>query len=185
MALITKGIKFTTTESKNSGVNGLHPIMNVLFDGTEEFEALGNIDENGVFTFPGVQEIGALNMAAGVSNGFDQIEVTTLADHKHVYVDGLKADDSTGSNQITMKFLYHPVLFKAFKNLLEEETRFGEGLSGMNYKDINSIYEIAIPEGGAFELEASIASLAMDSISTNSAVTFTVTFNVAGIDLTV
>lgn len=119
--------------------------------------------------FPHLQEIGEIAFN-GAGGSYDQIEVTTLADAKHVYTDGLIADDASGSNEISFKFLYDPDLFKVFKNVMDEE---GEGES-----DTHNTWVIKIPEGGTFTITGDIASLKMDTVSTNNALTFTMSIAV-------
>lgn len=117
----------------------------------------------GTEVFPNLQEIGEISMS-GAGGSYDQIEITTLADAKHVYTDGLIADADSGSNEITFKFLYEPVLFKALKDAMALES---SNTSGEHNKWI-----IEIPEGGTFTITGDIANLKMDSVSTNSALTF-------------
>lgn len=118
--------------------------------------------------FPNLQEIGEISFA-GAGGSYDQIEVTTLADTRHVYTDGLIADSSS-SNEITFKFLYDPELFKLFKDMMgaEEADTSGE----------HSEWVVSIPEGGTFTITGDLASLKLDSVSTNSVLTFTLTISV-------
>lgn len=115
--------------------------------------------------FPNLQEIGEISFA-GAGGSYDQIEVTTLADTRHVYTNGLIADNDTNSNEITFKFLYDPELFKLFKDMMNAEETGNDG-------ETHSEWIVAIPEGGTFTIAGDIASLKMDSISTNSALAFT------------
>lgn len=161
MAYISKGLQLIYAADINTGAAAA--LGGDYFDTHPE---LKNV-------FPGLQEIGSINIA-GAGGSYDQIEVTTLADNKHMYVDGLIADNST-SNEISCKFLYDPELFKAFKDSMKQEA------SG-NY--LNSAdYVIAIPEGGYFTVNASLASVALDTVSTNSALTFSVTLAVREIEM--
>lgn len=114
-------------------------------------------------TLPNLQEIGEIGLT-GAGGAYDQIEVTTLADAKHVYTDGLIADSDSGSSEITFKFLYEPTLFKALKETMDAE---GKDTTGTHNQWI-----VAIPEGGTFTITGDISSLKMDSVSTNSALTF-------------
>lgn len=161
MAYISKGLQLIYAAAINTGVAAA--LGGDYFDVHTELNHI----------FPGLQEIGSINIA-GAGGSYDQIEVTTLADNKHMYVDGLIADSST-SNEITCKFLYDPELFKAFKDSMVHE---GSG----NY--VNSAdYVVVIPEGGYFTVNASLASVALDTVSTNSALTFSVTFAVREIEM--
>ena len=169
MAFISKGAElvFNTKVNTSSTTSAGEVIM--------IGDAIQNTLEENDWAFPGLQEIGAINIA-GAGGSYDQIEVTTLADNKHKYVDGLIADASSNSNQIACKFLYDPELFKAFNDILDVE------MSG-KYKE-HSAYAITIPEnGGYFAIEADIASVQMESITTNNALTFTVTFAVHDIEM--
>lgn len=114
-------------------------------------------------TFPNLQEIGEISFN-GAGGSYDQIEVTTLADSKHVYTDGLIADDENSGNEITFKFLYDPDLFKLFKDVMDAE--------GESEDDTHNTWVVKIPEGGTFTITGDIASLKMDTVSTNSALTF-------------
>lgn len=118
--------------------------------------------------FPNLQEIGEISLSGSAAGGYDQIEVTTLADTRHVYTNGLIADSDSSSNEITFKFLYDPELFKLFKDMMSAEE-----LADKDAK--KSEWIVSIPEGGTFTIAGDIASLAMDSISTNSALAFTLT----------
>ena len=128
------------------------------------------------FVFPGLQEIGSITMN-GSAGAYDQIEVTTLADAKHVYVDGLMSDNSS-TNEITCKFLYNPYLFRAFNNIRAREESVANGYASNENMKAYDFYVIDIPNGGHFKITASISSITMDTVSTNNALTFTVTFNV-------
>jgi hypothetical protein len=114
--------------------------------------------------FPNLQEIGEISFA-GAGGSYDQIEVTTLADTRHVYTDGLIADDSSASNEIAFKFLYEPELFKLFKDMMSAEEN--EKVEGHNE------WIVSIPEGGTFTISGDMSSLKLDSVSVNSALTFT------------
>lgn len=127
------------------------------------------------WAFPGLQEVGSIAIN-GAGGSYDQIEVTTLADNKHVYIDGLISDSATGSNEISCKFLYEPTLFKAFKDILDGESNPGE-------KEAFAHYVIAIPEGGYFEVEAGLSSVNLETVSINSALTFTVGLAVRSIEM--
>lgn len=126
--------------------------------------------------FPNLQEIGEIAFS-GAGGSYDQIEVTTLADHKHQYIDGLIADSTSGSNEISFKFLYDPKLFNAFKSTMELEE------SGTYTK--SNQYIVKIPEGGTFTITGDISSLTMGSITTNTALTFTLGIAVRNIDMAI
>ena len=161
MAYISKGLTLALDE--NSGAPSLAALI-------AYFDAMSITDN----IFPNLQEIGEISIA-GAGGSYDQIEVTTLADAKHVYVDGLIADADSGANEISFKFLYEPTLFKAFKDAMKAETDNANGSHGK--------YNIAIPSGGTFKLTADIGSIKLDSISTNSALTFTLALAVREIEM--
>lgn len=123
---------------------------------------------------PGLQEIGELSVT-DFGNAYDQIEVTTLADSKHRYTDGLIADTSSTGNTVDFKFLFDPDLFSALQNTMNLE-KVGD-------KEGFDAWTIDIPgEGGGFELTGEITAVKMDSISTNSALTFVMTMGVRSIN---
>lgn len=167
MALISKGAELIFDNKKNDSGSAA---FDAFIESNTEFAQILNKNN---WAFPGLQEIGAINIA-GAGGSYDQIEVTTLADIRHRYVDGLIADTGANNNQIACKFLYDPAIFKAFTVCLENEME-GE------FEEKTGIYIINIPDGGHFELEASIASVNMDTITTNSALTFSVNFAVKDI----
>lgn len=154
----------------NTSANAATAAHDVFASGDE----INDILTDNEWAFPDLQEIGAINIA-GAGGSYDQIEVTTLADKKHRYVDGLIADSGSNSNQIACKFLYSPVLFKAFNDVLDAEMK--------GTKENSCEYIVAIPEGGHFVLDASIASVQMETVAVNGALTFTVTLAVKDISM--
>ena len=161
MAYISKGLTLSFKAVDGAAAGSL----------TNYFEELGGTDN----VFPNLQEIGEISFA-GAGGSYDQIEITTLADNKHMYTDGLIADAGSSSNEITFKFLYEPKLFNAFKGTMALEE------SG-NYKASNQ-YLVKIPEGGTFTITGDISSLKMDTASVNSALTFALSIAVREIDMT-
>ena len=130
----------------------------------------GKAEADSKMILPGLQEVGALTIVGAASGSYDQIEVTTLADSKHQYVDGLMTDADNGDNTIDFKFLYDPDLFQAFVGTAS--------LDGSANFDTYNTWIVEIPEGGQFHLVATIASVNMDSVSTNSALTFVATLKI-------
>lgn len=167
MAYISTGAKLVY--GKNTDANAANA---VLMDGGEFQTTL----EANSWAFPGLQEIGAINIA-GAGGSYDQIEITTLADNKHVYMDGLIADSGNSGNEIACKFLYEPTMFKAFKDILDAESNPAEGAKAF------ANYVVVIPEGGYFEIEAGLSSVNLETVSTNSALTFTVGLAVRSIEM--
>lgn len=174
MAYITKGISayyMNTTPANN-----------------ETLSALGGftLTEDKGFALPKVQEIGELGIQSAAST-YDQIEVTTLEDEKHVYVNGLQADSE--GNELTLKFLYDAKYFKFFQTALDLEAASLTSSTSFAGK-----WQIHIPLaesfiagdgskiGGAFMLNANITKVALDSVATNAALTMTITLKVIDID---
>lgn len=120
--------------------------------------------------FPNLQEIGEIgfNKASG-GNGFDQIEVTTLADNKHVYIDGLIADSDSDANELGLKFLFSKELVQLFKSIQAEK----EG----------SDFYAELPDATIFKINAGVNSFAVDTMSVGAAMTMTVTLGVNSIDI--
>lgn len=70
----------------------------------------GEKDSTKGILLPGLQEFGDVTSTAGGAASRDKIEVTTLADDRHMYVDGLIAEDE--ANEIEFKFLFNEALFQ-------------------------------------------------------------------------
>lgn len=120
--------------------------------------------------FPNLQEIGEIGFAkAAGGNGYDQIEVTTLADDKHVYIDGLIADSDSDSNELSLKFLFSKELVQLFKAIQAE-------------KDGSDFYA-ELPDTTIFKINASVNSFAVDTMSVGAAMTMSVTLGVNSIDI--
>lgn len=115
-----------------------------------------------------LQEVGELGIDSKSSSGFDQIEVTTLADNRHVYIDGLIADDGEESSELTFKFLYN-------KKVYEELVKLQAGIDEANKA---TGFYVAFTDNGGFNIEAKIARVAIDGISVGGAMTMTLTLNV-------
>ena len=192
MALNTKGISMTWEEAKNANRPTAWYINEVAFPTgvtpTGDWANFAPVE--GVFTFHNLQEIGEISMTGAGAGNYDQIEVTTLADHKHKYIDGLLADDSNGSNEISLTFLFSPALFTIFKEIIKKESadieivEKAEDITDNTKQFIsrNSLYTIAIPNGGKFNVEGTFTNLTMGSATTNAALTFTVSLNVHNIE---
>lgn len=175
MALITKGITMTWDETANNSTSGSpsYTIMTALAKNDTTHYS------DGVFTFYNLMEIGEINANPGAaSSGYDQIEVTTLADSRHMFVNGLVANDSGSVNEITLKFLYEPKLFELFNEII-----IAEGLMEADgLVDAASTYLIKIPNGGKFTVKGTFGNLKLDSATVNSALTFTVGLKVTDIE---
>lgn len=166
MALFTRGIALWYKESVSSGLKATVP-------GATTSEAWGTM-------LDGLQEVGELSAGAGASAGYDKIEVTTLMDNKHQYIDGLMADEGEASS-IDFTFLYDKDLYAAFLEIAENEASY-QGASG-EYK--GSKYFVTIPHtSGVFstvEGENSVfaitglTSAKVNGAAVNGAMTMTVT----------
>lgn len=122
------------------------------------------------FKIPGLQEIGDIASAEGA--GRDKIEITTLADDRHRYTDGILAEDANES--IEFKFLYDPILYKAFKK---------DSTYDQTQDDERSTWVLLIPNGtkdsgqasqyGKFTIVGG-STVKLDGAGVNAALTMTV-----------
>ena len=128
------------------------------------------------YILPGLQEIGELAISSAGAGEFDKIEVTTLADNKHMYVDGLIADSSNSSNTIDFKFLYEPKLFDALSKTMKLEEAGGK--EGFN----QWIIDVPGEKAGQFTVTGNIAGVKMGTVSVNNALTFVMSLNVRNIE---
>lgn len=148
MALISKGIKLYALN--DNVVMQEHYVEGL---GTELF---------------GLQEIGELS-GIGAGGARDQIEVTTLADDKHMYVDGIQSESNAGA--ISFKFLFDDSLFVSLKALAQNESSIRAGeISGEL-----TTYTVQLPAGveknHKFTFKGYISDLKVDGASVNSAIT--------------
>lgn len=162
MAFISKGI-----ELYHNGVGG-NPAT------TLKSMANAFIDETYGVRIEGLQEVGELT-AGSAAGGYDKIEVTTLADKKHVYVDGLIADAGEAS-AISFTMLYEPTLFNALKAVQEMEQSYTTG----THK--GSEYFVTIPaptaenadKVSAFRIRG-MSGIKLNAASVNAALTMVLT----------
>lgn len=169
MAYISKGIEMyykgvTEVNSLPSDLQAVYAevsagIANMFVDGTAT--ALGRL-------IPNLQEIG--DLGSGASAERDKIEVTTLADDKHVYTDGLLTDSEFDS--IDFKLLYTPKDYAAFIQIIEWER-------ALSVAGINSVYSVRIPniedENSSVFTIKGVSSIKLDGTSYNGALTMTLT----------
>lgn len=167
MAYITKGIQFQIQHEANDSAALL--VISGLAQAGTSFTELTN-ETVKVAVPAGLQEIGEVGMSATGANGYDQIEITTLADNKHMYMDGLEADGDNADNELTLKYLYDEKVFDAFNQLKDDEAEH----------DRNDWFYIQLPSGG-FNVEAKISKVALDSVGVNAALTMGVTLSVKDI----
>lgn len=164
MAVISKGIELYCKSCSGRKFN------------TETYDTtLGDL-------LPGLQEIGELNGLAASSER-EKIEITTLADDKHVYTDGILTESE--NDTIDFTFLYEPKLFKFLQG---EANDMASGLYGS--KDTWTI-QIPTPANiddtskAKFSMQADIVGLKVNSTGVNSALTMSLTLKpVDAIDIT-
>ena len=166
MALFTRGIALWYKESIEAGVKANVP-------GDIKSEAWGT-------QLAGLQEVGELSAGASASAGYDKIEVTTLADNKHQYIDGLMADEGEAGS-IDFTFLYDKDLYAAFLEIAEMEAGFSNSLGQFK----GSKYFVTIPhtsghvsnvtaDNSVFAITG-LTSAKVNGASVNGAMTMTVT----------
>ena len=161
MALISKGIKLYC----KVGDGTKDTYGNVTFDNTYGVELIG------------LQEVGEL---AGIGAGStrDKIEVTTLADDKHMYVEGIQAESDASA--ISFKFLFDDKLFGYLKDVSTSETAVRNGSAPANVT--LPTFFICFPAGTgahAFSFKGYISDLKLDSASVNSALTMSLSLTPA------
>lgn len=159
MAFISKGIElYCNTASGNA-----------FGTTTDKVEGLG-------YLMTGLQEVGELN-GISIASEREKIEITTLADDKHVYTEGILVENEADSIDFT--FLYDDKLFKFFQQEAQSMAQFP--LLGKDEWTVR----IPIPnEDGnkfnTFKFEADIVGLKVNSASVNSALTMSLTLKPAG-----
>ena len=148
MAVITKGIQLWY---KGNDMN------------MEPSFGSGSKDATYGWLIPDLQEFGDMATSEGAER--DKIEVTTLADDRHVYVDGLMAESE--SDDIEFKLLYSETAYQAFA-----------GIANIEKNGAISEYFLTIPSGGsnkaAFGMKGR-TRIKVDGAGVNSAVTMTLT----------
>lgn len=88
----------------------------------------------------------------------EEIEVTTLADTHHKYMEGLKG----APEAITMKFYYESNQFSELFAQVGKNTDNGE------------IWMIELPDTSKFDFDGYIESCTLDSATTNAAMTYSI-----------
>lgn len=175
MAVISKGLELWIANSVNDSLSykkadeatGAVSVYGTTFtDGSKEY-----------WLAEGLQEIGELNGLA-TSAEREKIEVTTLKDDKHVYVDGIIADSDTEA--IEFKLLYDATLFNGIKDLVTSalaegvKTYFmlsadrGDATASENFETVSTVSKFATWQGA-------ISGIKVDSVAVNSALTMTLT----------
>lgn len=154
MALISKGIQlfYAYGELSGPGFKTEAPDM-----GTNAYELVG------------LQEIGELS-GLGTATSRDKIEITTLADDRHVFTDGLIADagDMAG---ISFKLLFDATDFDAIQNHAEwEQTKIGNG-----EKAKLGSWIVRLSDGTKFTMKATVTDIKLDGAGVNAALTMSLT----------
>lgn len=168
MALFTKGIGLWFKESSD-------PNLNI------KFAKPAATNEKWGDLIPGLQEVGELSAGSASSAGYDKIEVTTLADSKHEYIDGLIADAGEASS-IDFTFLYDKDIYATFLEIAGDESVY-DPANESGHK--GSLYYVTIPHtsgaltanestNSSFEIYG-LTSVKVNSAAVNSALTMTVT----------
>lgn len=157
MALISKGIKLGYTY--NGGASG--PGFTAELD-----QSFGT--GNNAYPVTGLQEIGELSvMGAGTTR--DKIEITTLADDRHVYTDGLIAEGDLAG--ITFKLLFDAAEFEALKAHSDWE----QNIISTQDKTSLGTWLIQLPDSTIFSMKATITDLKLDGAGVNAALTMSMT----------
>lgn len=189
MAVISKGLELWISDSLGSEV--AYKSFDASSKAVVKTTTVADFDSSDYFLALGLQEIGELNgLGTGVER--EKIEVTTLKDDRHVYVDGIIADADTDG--IEMKFLYDVELFNSFKALAElaadddnvgyvthfllsadreDEVRNEASTGSLVVNDVASVEAFATWEG-------KVSGVKLDSVAVNSALTMTVTITPTG-----
>ena len=145
MAVITKGVQLWCLQAGGDKL----PIT------TTEDDAKGQL-------LPGLMEFGDITSTVGGAAQRDKIEVTTLADDRHMFVDGLIAEEDEAS-EIEFKFLFNQDLFN--------------GIDHLYYDISNPTWTLDIPVGegkyATFAFEAS-ATATMTGAGVGEAITMSV-----------
>lgn len=191
MAVISKGLELWISDSLGSEV--AYKTFDAASKGIVKTNTIADYDSSDYFLAIGLQEIGELNgLGTGVER--EKIEVTTLKDDRHVYVDGIIADSDTDG--IEMKFLYDVELFNSFKALAaiaaddDNEGYVTHFLLSADRADEvrseTSTSSLITNEVGAEGFEAfatwegKVSGVKLDSVAVNSALTMTVTITPTG-----
>lgn len=177
MALFTRGIALWYKSTTEDAIKANIP-------GSTKSEAWGTMID-------GLQEVGELQAGAAASAGYDKIEVTTLMDNKHQYIDGLLADEGEASS-IDFTLLYDKDIYAGLLEAAESESGYDAAALG-SFK--GSKYFVTIPHtSGKFSTNTSensvfaiqgLTSVKVNGASVNGAMTMTLTVTpVAPIEFT-
>lgn len=157
MALISKGIKlYINPKQMGPDWNDTHQTPHATYG----------------YELPGLQEIGELSLFGG-GQSRDKIEITTLADDKHVYTDGLISEsDQPG---ITFKFLFDASLFEFFKNHQEYVDLMASTPDAPATRAEQNVWFVVLPDGSAYKLLADITDAKLDGAGVGAALTMSMT----------
>lgn len=120
---------------------------------------------------PGLQEVSELQ-AGNVASEYDKIEITTLADARHVYTNGLLGSNEYDSLSFT--FLYDPQVYGALVELSRNEAS-SMNENGLEY--YGSKFIVEIPNGSNYSkfTITGLSTVKLNSASVNSALTMVMT----------
>lgn len=178
MAVISKGLELWMKSATNA------PISYTELDKTsnEPRTVSTKVTYNAVEyqLINGLQEVGELNGLATAAER-EKIEVTTLKDDRHVYVDGIIADSDTEA--IEFKLLYDAKLFNALKDAAEaalnfdgEKDKFALSIDRADGTFASNTYTVDEEDFKGFaSWTGVITGIKLDSVSVNSALTMTLT----------
>jgi hypothetical protein len=152
MALISKGIEL------------FYNYSGVMGGGFGADNKAADISAN-AYKLPGLQEIGELSgMGGGLSR--DKIEITTLADDRHVYTDGLIAESD--ASEISFKFLFDAEIFRLAKAHADwEQSQISIG----NKEEGLGEWIVRLPDGATFTMKATVTNLKLDGAGVGAALT--------------
>ena len=111
-----------------------------------------------------LQEIGEL-AGLGAGSTRDKIEITTLADDRHVYTDGLIAESDMAG--ITFKFLFDKAEFTA----LQEHATWEQDRISAGEKAKLGSWIVKLPDNTKFTMKATVTDLKLDGAGVNAALT--------------
>lgn len=151
MALISKGIELFYNYSG---------VMGPGFGADYKDATVGN----NAYKIPGLQEIGELS-GLGSGTTRDKIEITTLADDRHVYTDGLIAESDASA--ISFKFLFDTEIFR----LVQAHANWEQEQISLGTKENLGEWIVKLPEGSTFTMKATVTDLKLDGAGTNAALT--------------
>lgn len=170
---ISKGIELyfkgltNTSEVATSSNSEVINAYNLYETSKDSWFEAGDVTTLGRW-IPNLYEIG--DLTSGLSAEREQIEVTTLKDDKHVYVDGILADSEFDS--IDFKFYFTPEMYEDFLKVIETE----KVLSPLG---AYSEFKVRIPNKGDSKATVftivGVSTIKLDGVGVNGSLNVTVT----------